>query len=102
MSSSFHLHSSRGGSALAVHVVPRAKRNEIVQISNDGSVKIRLNTPADQEVLNANLVAFLARVLEVKASSIEVVAGEASLSKLVSVLDLNAEVVHRRILKHLI
>jgi len=101
MSKSFNLHSGRGGAALAVHVIPRAQRNEIIEISSDGSIKIRLKSSTDRDEVNTSLIAFLARVLQVRPSSLEVVAGQSSLSKLVSVLDLDAGVVHQRVLKNL-
>ena len=38
----FNMHDGKKGSALAVRVTPRASRNEIVEILEDGTVRVRL------------------------------------------------------------
>ena len=92
-----HLHDGQVGSALAVRVVPRAGRNEISEVMEDGTVKIRLAAaPADGEA-NAQLVAFLAESLKVPKSRIEIVAGLTGRNKLVSVLGLDAESLQQRL-----
>lgn len=97
----YHLHNGQKGAALAIRVTPRASRNEIVEILSDGTVKIRLTAPPVEGKANLALVEFLAEVLELPANRIEIVAGTTGRDKLVSVLDLDAETVHQRILKRL-
>jgi uncharacterized protein (TIGR00251 family) len=97
----YHLHDGQKGAALAIRVTPRASRNEIVDILSDGTVKIRLIAPPVEGKANLALVEFLAEVLELPANRIEIVAGTTGRDKLVSVLDLDAETVHQRILKRL-
>ncbi len=97
----YHLHDGRKGAALAIRVIPRARKNEIAEIMSDGSIKIRLNSPPDERSLNSTLVDFLARVLQISSSKIEVVAGVASRSKLVSILDMDSETAHSQIIKNL-
>ena len=41
----FKLHDGKKGSALAVRVTPRASRNEIVELLDDGTVKVRIAAP---------------------------------------------------------
>lgn len=94
----YHLHNGQKGSALAIRVTPRASRNEIVEILNDGTVKIRLTAPPVEGKANQALVEFLAEVLGLPANRIEVVAGATGRDKLVSILDLDADTVHQRIL----
>ena len=94
----YHLHDGQKGSALAIRVTPRASRNEIVEVLSDGTVKIRLTAPPVEGKANAALIAYLAEVLDVAPNRIEIVAGETSRDKLVSVLDLDAEAVHKKIL----
>ncbi len=48
---------------------------------------------------NEALVEFLSEVLEVPRSRIEIVAGQTGRDKLVSILDLDAQTVHERILR---
>ncbi|MEJ2600298.1 MAG: DUF167 domain-containing protein [Anaerolineales bacterium] len=98
----FHLHDGKKGSALAVRVTPRARRNEIVEILSDGTVKIRLTSPPVEGKANAALVAFLSEVLEVPKSHIDIVAGATGRDKLVSILDMDASAVQQKILKKML
>ena len=97
----FHLHDGQKGAALAVRVTPRARRNEIVEIQNDGTIKIRLTAPPVEGKANEALVAFLAEVLNVPSSRIEIVAGINGRDKLISILGLDAETAHQRILQNI-
>lgn len=97
----YHLHNGRRGAALAIRVTTRARRNEIVEVLSDGTVKIRLAAPAAEGKANQALVEFLAQVLGVSNSRIEIVAGQTGRDKLVSVLDMDAETVHEHILSNL-
>lgn len=101
MSRKFFLHDGKRGSALAVRVTPRASRNEIVGLLNDGTIKVHLaSEPADEES-NVELVSFLAEVLGVPKSRVEIVAGENGRDKLISVLDMDVETAHQRVLAHM-
>lgn len=97
----FHLHNGQKGAALAVRITPRASKNEISEILSDGTVKIRLTAPPVEGKANLALVDFLSDVLGVPASRIEIVAGATGRDKLISVLDMDAEALHQRILQHL-
>jgi len=97
----FHLHDGKKGAALAIRVTPRARRNEIVEILSDGTVRIRLTASPIEDKANQALLKFLADILAVTPSRIEIVAGETGRDKLVSILDMEAEDVHRIILNHL-
>jgi uncharacterized protein (TIGR00251 family) len=100
-SKQFHLHGGKKGSALAIRVTPRASRNEISEILSDGTVKIRLTSPPVEGKANEALIKFLSDVLDVPRSKIDIVAGATGRDKLVSILDLDAETVHARILRKL-
>ncbi len=97
----FHLHDGKKGAALAIRVTPRARRNEIVEILSDGTVRIRLTAPPVEDKANQALVKFLAEILAVPTSRIEIVAGISGRDKLVSILEMEVEDVHRKILDHL-
>jgi uncharacterized protein (TIGR00251 family) len=98
----FNLHDGKKGAALAIRVTPRARRNEIVEVLSDGTVKIRITAQPDEEQSNQALINFLSEVLKVPTSRIEIVAGITGRDKLVSILDLDADAVHHTILSHLI
>ena len=96
----FELHGGKRGSALAVRITPRASHNQIVGLLNDGTIKVHLvSDPADDE-LNGELLTYLAEVLGVPKSRVEIVAGVNGRDKLVSVLDMDVETVHQRVLAH--
>src|SRR6185436_20771434 len=96
----FKMHNGQKGSALAVRVTPRASRNEVVEILDDGTVRIRLATsPADEEA-NAALIEFLAEILGVPVSQLDIVAGAIGRDKLVSVVNMDVETAHQRIVAH--
>ncbi len=97
----YHLHNGQKGSALAIRVTPRASRNEISEILSDGTVKVRLTAPPVEGKANQALIEFLAEILEVPRTRIEIIAGTTGKDKLVSILDLDASTVHERILRKL-
>ncbi|HNO94090.1 MAG TPA: DUF167 domain-containing protein, partial [Anaerolineales bacterium] len=71
MSREYVLHDGKRGSALAVRITPRASRNQIAGVLNDGTVKIQLAADPDDKNLNSDLLAFLAEVLGVPLALIE-------------------------------
>jgi uncharacterized protein YggU (UPF0235/DUF167 family) len=97
----FHLHNGKLGSALAVRVTPRSRRNEIAEILNDGTVRIRLTASGDELEINQALVDYLAEILAVPRERLEIVAGTSGKDKLVSILDLDSAEVQERILRKL-
>lgn len=98
MTRKFDFHDGKRGSALALRVTPRASRNQIVGLLNDGTIKVHVASTANDDESNKELVAFLAEVLGVPKSRVEIVAGETGRDKLVSVLDMDVETAHERIL----
>ena len=97
----FKLHNGQKGSALAVRVTPRASRNEIVELMDDGTIKVRLAAPPSDNEANEALISFLSDVLGVPKSRLDIVAGASGRDKLISVVDMDAETAHQRILAHL-
>ena len=101
MSRDFVLHDGKKGAALALRVTPRASRNEIAGVLNDGTVKVHMSADPADTGLNEELVAFLAEVLGVPRSRVEIVAGESGRDKLVSILDMDTETANQRIVAHM-
>jgi len=97
----FNFHSGERGAALAIRVTPRASKNEISGIQSDGTVKIRLTSPPVDGRANEALIEFLSGVLDVPRSKIEIIGGHTGRDKLVSILDLDADEVQARLLRHL-
>ncbi len=97
----FKLHNGQRGSALAVRVTPRASRNEIVEVLDDGTIRVRLAAPPADNEANDALINFLSEILGVPKSKLDIVAGNAGRDKLISVVDMDVETAHQRILAHL-
>lgn len=97
----FHLHDGRSGAALAVRVTPRASRNEITEIMPDGTVKVRLTAPLAEGEGNKALVQFLSEVLGVPPSKIDIIGGISGNDKLLSVLDIDKDEAHQRLVAYL-
>ena len=97
----FHLHDGRRGAALAVRVTPRASRNKIMEVQEDGTVKVHIAAAPVDDQANKELVKFMAEVLGVPKSRIDIVAGATGRDKLIAVLDMDADALYRRILAYL-
>ena len=97
----FHLHDGRMGSAIAVRVTPRASRNKIVEMLADGTIKVHIAAPPVDGEANEALIRFLAEVLNVPKSRLEIVAGQSGRDKLISVLDMDADTLQQRIMAYM-
>ena len=97
----FKMHNGQKGSALAIRVTPRASRNEVVEILDDGTVRVRLATPPADEEANAALLEFLAEILGVPETKLDIVAGVMGRDKLVSIVDMDVDTAHQRIVAHI-
>lgn len=99
--SKHNFHGGMKGTAIAVRVIPRSARNEIAEVMSDGSVKIRLTTASDDAKLNSTLISFLSGIFGVATSKIEVIGGETSHSKLISVLDMDSATAQEKIVQNI-
>jgi len=97
----FKMHGGQKGSALAVRITPRASSNEIVELLDDGTIRVRLAAPPTDNEANDALLVYLSEILGVPKSQLEIVAGGDGRDKLISVVDMDVEMVHQRILAHL-
>jgi len=96
----YRLHNGKSGAALAIRVTPRATSNQIAEILHDGTIRIRLEAAPGDEV-NSVLRGYLSSILDVPETAIDVVAGQSGRDKLVSVIDLDSETAHKKILANL-
>jgi uncharacterized protein (TIGR00251 family) len=94
---SLKIKQGKGGAAFAVHVIPRANKNEIVGLEGE-QVKIRLTAPPVEGEANEALIAFIAETLHVPKKRVEIVGGETSRHKLVAVLGLPPAEVEAKLL----
>jgi uncharacterized protein YggU (UPF0235/DUF167 family) len=101
MDREFHLHDGKIGAALAIRVIPRASRIGISEILDDGTIKVRLKTSGTDPASNQALLQLLAEVLEIPVQSLEVVAGQTGLDKLITVVNIDLTNVQKRIIQKL-
>jgi uncharacterized protein len=97
----FHMHGGKQGAALAVRVTPRASKNEIVEVLRDGTVKIHLTAPPVDGKANEALLKFLAGILDIAQTRIEIVAGLGSRDKLIAVVDMDSVTLHKKIVENI-
>ncbi len=81
---------------LAVQVTPRAKKNEVAGWQGE-VLRVRLTAPPVEGAANAALVAFLAEVLGVRKSQVELLAGQTSRHKRVRIAGLTLAAVKERL-----
>ena len=75
---------------LAIHLIPRAPRDEIVGVQGD-AIKIKLRAPPVDDKANDALIRFLAGALNVSRAQIEIISGRTGRRKLVRVRGASAE-----------
>lgn len=93
----FKITDAQQGAAFTVRVVTRADSVEIAGIQDDGSLKIRLTESPAGGRANEQLVLFLAEVLDVHPSQIEIVAGADKPNKIISVEDVTPAWIEERL-----
>jgi uncharacterized protein (TIGR00251 family) len=82
---------ARRGAAIAVKVMPRARKTEVAGVMDDGTIKIRIAAPPVGGAANKLLIEFLSRALHVPGSQIDIIAGETSERKLISLVGISPE-----------
>jgi uncharacterized protein (TIGR00251 family) len=84
---------------LSIRVTPRASKNEIVQVLENGTIKVRLTAPPVEGKANAALIRFLAEVLEISPSQIQIRSGKSGRDKQVNVVGIDPEAAYQRLSK---
>lgn len=78
------LSETASGVMFSVHVQPRASRNELCGVHN-GELRLRLTSPPVDDAANKLCVEFLAKLLGVAKSRVQIVTGAKSRHKTVAV-----------------
>ena len=84
-----------------MRVTPRASKNKIVEVLEDGTIKVHIAAPPVDDEANLELLKFMGEVLGVPKTRLDIVAGATGRDKLIAVLDMDAESAHKRILAYL-
>ena len=80
---------SEFNTTLKIRVIPRAKKNQISQVLDDGSVKIRLTAPPVDGKANQALIKLLADKFGISSSDIEIISGKKGRQKVVLIKGIN-------------
>jgi uncharacterized protein (TIGR00251 family) len=97
----FRKQDDKKGTILSVRVKPRANKNEIVEVLGDGTVKVHLTAPPVEGKANAALLKFLAEILDVPISHLDILVGAGGRDKLISVIDMDSAILHKKIAEHI-
>ena len=76
---------------IKVKVVPRAKKNQISGIMEDGSLKIRLAAPPVDGKANRALIKLLADALNIPKTDVAIISGLQSRNKTISIEGMSLE-----------
>ena len=68
------------GITIDLHVIPNAKKSEIVGIHND-KLKIKISSPPVDGNANKEIIKFFSKKLKISKSNIDIVSGEKSRDK---------------------
>ncbi len=90
---------AEGGVRFSVRVQPRASRTEVAGLI-EGALKVRLTAPPADGRANRQLLEFLASLLDVPKSRLELVAGAASRRKTVALRGVSAEELQAKLAPH--
>jgi uncharacterized protein (TIGR00251 family) len=88
------LKESPSGVSFAVRVQPRASRTAIsgvLGVGDNAALKISLTAPPVEGQANEALVRFFAELLNIPRSSVEIISGSQSRSKVVRIREVSAE-----------
>lgn len=92
----FKITDAESGAAFPVRVIPRASKNEVEGITGN-ALKVRLTAPPVEGAANEALIELLAERLKIRKSQIEIVAGQTSQHKMISIVGLQPSEVEERL-----
>ncbi len=83
------LNEKDGGVTIKVRVQPRASRTEIIG-EHAGAIKMRVAAPPVDGKANEECRRYLAKLLKVGATSVEIISGDSSRDKVIRVSNISA------------
>jgi uncharacterized protein (TIGR00251 family) len=79
-----------GAIEIAVRVIPRASKSEVVG-EHDGALKVRISSPPVDGAANTELIKLLAKFFGVARADIDLMSGQASKTKRIRIANLSRE-----------
>lgn len=98
----FQTYKERSESIIKIRVIPRSKSNEVSEIFDDGTIKIRITAPPVEGKANKELIRYLSKILKIKQSQIEIKAGHLGRDKLTRIYDIDPATIQKRIQRNLL
>lgn len=95
----FNFHDGEKGSAIAIRITKGKGSQRIVKVLRDGTVVIELSEKVED--IDQELIKFLSNQLGIEPKRFDIIAGEEGQKMLLSILDMNPEVLQKLILKKL-
>ena len=87
----------KAGAAISIRVTTRSPRTEFAGIMDDGTIKVKLTSPPIDGKANEELVKFLASVMRIPKTNVEIISGQASKNKLVVLFGIDSDRVNQLI-----
>ena len=91
----------KAGAAISVRVTTRSPRTEFTGIMDDGTIKVKLTSPPINGKANEELIRFLAGVMHIPKTNIEIISGQAAKNKLVVLFGIDSDRVNQLIANEL-
>lgn len=91
----------KAGAAISVRVSTRSPRTEFTGIMDDGTIKVKLTSPPIDGKANEELVKFLAGIMKIPKTNVEIISGHTSKNKLVVLFGVDSDRVNQLIVKEL-
>jgi uncharacterized protein (TIGR00251 family) len=92
----FKITDAESGAAFPVRVIPRSSKNEVEGVTGN-ALKVRVTAPPVEGAANKALIELLAERLKIRKSQIEIVAGQTSQHKMISIVGLRPSEVEERL-----
>ncbi|MBI5328128.1 MAG: YggU family protein [Deltaproteobacteria bacterium] len=86
---------------LRLYIQPRASKNEITGIHAGTALKIRLTSPPVEGAANSACIEFLADILKIRKSQLEIASGKKSRIKQVKIIGCSFKEVEDKVLGYL-
>ena len=91
----------KAGAAISVRVTTRSPQTELAGIMDDGTIKIKLTSPPIDGKANQELIRFLAAIMEIPKTNIEIISGQSNKNKLIVLFGIDSDRVNQLIANEL-
>lgn len=71
---------------LRVKVLPKSPKNEMVEIMDDDTIKIRIKAVPEKGKANKELIKFLAKELDLPKENVQIISGKSDPLKLIKIV----------------